>query len=152
MTSTMVDAAAGISGADVLDLLETAQLIGRRTAAWHDKGFDLLVMASTPDVAPPLGTLQAAADDDVRRATKALLPLVSLLGWCNLTGQPAISLPLSTSPTGMPIGIQLVAPYGREDCSPSPLNSKSARQHPDGIVTQATSARRAPSSHDQGIR
>ena len=115
MTRTMVDAAAGISGADVMDLLETAQLIGRGTAAWHDKGFDILVMASTPDVAPPLGTLQAAADDDVRRATKALLPLVSLLGWCNLTGQPAISLPLSTSPTGLPIGIQLVAPYGRED-------------------------------------
>jgi amidase len=33
----------------------------------------------------------------------------------NATGQPAISLPLHMSDDGLPIGIQLVAAYGRED-------------------------------------
>lgn len=33
----------------------------------------------------------------------------------NVTGQPAISLPLGQSRSGLPIGVQLVAPYGRED-------------------------------------
>jgi amidase len=33
----------------------------------------------------------------------------------NVTGQPAISLPLNWSPSGLPIGSQLVAAYGRED-------------------------------------
>jgi amidase len=33
----------------------------------------------------------------------------------NITGQPAISLPLGWSSGGLPIGVQLVAPYGRED-------------------------------------
>jgi amidase len=33
----------------------------------------------------------------------------------NISGQPAISLPLGQSTGGLPIGVQLVAPYGRED-------------------------------------
>ena len=115
MTRAMVESARGISAADVYDLLENAQLIGRATAAWHDDGFDVLLMAATPDVAPPLGTLQARDDDDVQRATKAMMPLVSLLAWCNVTGQPSISLPLAVSAEGLPIGIQLVAAQGRED-------------------------------------
>ena len=33
----------------------------------------------------------------------------------NVTGQPAISLPLHWNSAGLPIGVQLVAAYGRED-------------------------------------
>jgi amidase len=33
----------------------------------------------------------------------------------NISGQPAISLPLAQSACDPPIGVQLVAPYGRED-------------------------------------
>ncbi|MCC5575545.1 amidase [Microtetraspora sp. AC03309] len=33
----------------------------------------------------------------------------------NVSGHPAISLPLGQSENGLPIGVQLVAPYGRED-------------------------------------
>jgi amidase len=33
----------------------------------------------------------------------------------NMSGQPAISLPLHWNDTGLPIGVQLVAAYGRED-------------------------------------
>ncbi|MBK8239510.1 MAG: amidase [Deltaproteobacteria bacterium] len=32
----------------------------------------------------------------------------------NMTGQPAISLPLATTATGLPLGVQLVAPFGDE--------------------------------------
>jgi amidase len=33
----------------------------------------------------------------------------------NISGQPAISLPLGQSTGGLPIGVQIVAAYGRED-------------------------------------
>src|SRR6266542_3792909 len=33
----------------------------------------------------------------------------------NVSGHPAISLPLGQSREGLPIGVQLVAAYGRED-------------------------------------
>ena len=33
----------------------------------------------------------------------------------NVSGQPAISLPLHWNEDGLPIGVQLVAAYGRED-------------------------------------
>jgi amidase len=33
----------------------------------------------------------------------------------NVTGQPAISLPLYETGDGLPVGVQLAAPFGRED-------------------------------------
>lgn len=33
----------------------------------------------------------------------------------NVTGQPAASVPVSLAPDGLPIGLQIVGPKGRED-------------------------------------
>jgi amidase len=41
--------------------------------------------------------------------------LTTFTGPFNVTGQPAISLPLHWNDDGLPIGVQLVAAYGRED-------------------------------------
>jgi amidase len=41
--------------------------------------------------------------------------IATFTGPFNATGQPAISLPLQQSQTGLPIGIQFVAPIWRED-------------------------------------
>jgi amidase len=44
----------------------------------------------------------------------ASLPYTVFTSPFNVSGQPAISLPLGSS-DGLPVGVQLVAAYGRED-------------------------------------
>src|SRR5207247_5064475 len=64
---------------------------------------------------PPTSTARCfffQAEDGIRD------PLVTGVQTCALpilTGQPAISLPLHQTPDGLPVGVQLVAGYGRED-------------------------------------
>ena len=49
------------------------------------------------------------------RAFQRARPSGAFTALFNVTGQPAISLPLHWTEDGLPIGVQLVAPYGRED-------------------------------------
>lgn len=81
----------------------------RVTSTWVDKRFDILVTPTIPQPPPLLGTLP-------REPTLAQVgDLGQFTCPFNITGQPAISLPLSWNADGLPIGVQLVAAYGRED-------------------------------------
>jgi amidase len=60
-----------------------------------------------------LGTL----DIDERDPQKAFAPLVDYVAYTaiqNVTGQPAISLPLYWNEAGLPIGVHFAAPFGDE--------------------------------------
>jgi amidase len=85
------------------------QLESRDVVAQWGRDFDVL-LTPTMACAPPLVdvVLQEANDDpDGLRVTET--QMISFTAVCNVTGLPAISLPLHTSPTGLPIGAQLVA-------------------------------------------
>jgi amidase len=104
------------SAADYLRAIEHAQLTTRRAAQWWADGFDLLLTPTMAMPPMPIGEMGSGRDDDdpmlpILRAT----PYAIFTAGCNVTGQPAISLPLHWSDEGLPIGIQLVAAYGRED-------------------------------------
>jgi amidase len=86
----------------------------RRMAAWWASGFDLLLTPTLPEPPPPLGTFKPAANDPVSAGMRAS-QFAAFTSPFNMTGQPAISLPLHTSAEGLPVGVQLVAAYGRED-------------------------------------
>ncbi|MGW3967056.1 amidase [Amycolatopsis sp. NPDC005003] len=77
-------------------------------AQWgHD--FDVLL---TPTIAcrPPLvGTVLREAVDNPGGTRLTELQMISFTSFCNVTGLPAISLPVHTSSGGLPIGAQLVA-------------------------------------------
>jgi amidase len=85
----------------------------RRVAAWWADGFDVLVMPTMPSPAFPLGV--ASPDRPPEEAMPIIGRAASLTSAWNITGQPAISLPLGQSDGGLPIGVQCVAAYGRED-------------------------------------
>jgi amidase len=83
----------------------------RRMAAWWN-GHDLLLTPTLGAPPPELGWFTAAGPREEGTRIASFIPYTAQF---NLTGQPAISLPLHWTPGGLPVGVQLAAPYGRED-------------------------------------
>ena len=86
----------------------------RDTATWWADGFDLLLTPTCLRPAPTLGEM-APDNNDLMGVQVTTLHYSQLTQPFNVTGQPAISLPLARSREGLPIGLQFVAPYARED-------------------------------------
>ena len=87
----------------------------RRLARAHDDGFagfDVLLSPVLGQEPPPIGWL--GPDVEVTTHLVRLLRWTSFTPAQNVSGTPAISLPLGTSASGLPLGIQLGAPFGRE--------------------------------------
>jgi len=80
---------------------------------WHPAdrrlGFDLLASPVIAGPPPPIGYLSGPEADD------RLRELLQFTAQFNVTGQPAISLPLHWNDAGLPIGVQLVGGFERED-------------------------------------
>ena len=90
------------------------QVWSRRVAQWWSGGFDLLLTPTIAAPPPPLGTLVASREDP-RAGWTRLTNLLQFTPQYNATGQPAISLPLYWNAQGLPVGVQLVSAFGRED-------------------------------------
>ena len=89
------------------------QTLSRVIAGWF-QAWDLLLTPTMAERPSPLGSW----DDSGERPLDAFdrsYPAGAFTALFNVTGQPAISLPLHTTEDGLPVGIQLVAPFGRED-------------------------------------
>ncbi len=93
--------------------MEQAQAWARGVAAWWDDDHDLLVTPTVAAPTPEIGYLGPAVDPFEMLARVAGVTPFSMP--FNVTGQPAISLPLHRGSDGLPVGVQLVAAYGRED-------------------------------------
>jgi amidase len=104
-----------LTALDVLTAEANRNLVNRGVGAWFET-VDLLVTPTTAEPAWPLGWMNA--DDPAYDATGWMdrvfskIPFTALF---NMTGQPAITVPVAQSSSGLPIGVQLVARYGRED-------------------------------------
>ena len=101
------------TGVQYVESVEALHRWGRALAGWWAGGFDLLLTPTLPVAPPALGHLSPQLDpQELGERSGAFLPFVFQH---NVSGQPAISLPAGHDDEGLPIGVQLVAAYGRED-------------------------------------
>jgi amidase len=87
---------------------------GRRLASWWEGGFDLLLTPTCAKPPPPLGHFASTPGNPLAGYLRAA-PYGAFTTHWNVSGQPAISLPLHWSADGLPVGVQLVAATARED-------------------------------------
>jgi len=103
----------------LLASIEGVHGVGRGLAEWWEGGFDLLLTPTQAQPPPKLGYLESTRDEPLRAFLLSAPYGVFTLPF-NLSGQPAISLPAAWTsaegdlPADLPIGAQLVAPYGAE--------------------------------------
>src|SRR6266702_1351787 len=94
--------------------LQARQWLGtwaRHMAHWWTD-HDLLVTPTVGAPPPELGWFTAAGPEQEGARIAGFIPYTAQF---NMTGQPAVSLPLHWTSGGLPVGVQLVAAYGRED-------------------------------------
>lgn len=87
--------------------------VARVLEFWRD-GFDLLLTPTVGVPPPRLEEMEAPPGEPLRLVGRVAAQLAYTQPF-NVTGQPAISLPLGVSEAGLPLGVQLVADVGRED-------------------------------------
>ena len=105
-----------ISAATYLENMEWLQAWCRRVVGWwtpphdaSDEPFDILVTPTLAGPPPRIGWLRGP------EGGRNLRSIMAYTSQFNLTGQPAISLPLHVSSTGLPMGVQFVGAPFRED-------------------------------------
>jgi amidase len=103
-----------ISAVEYLTAVERLHAWSRRMARWWAEDFDLLVTPTIAAPPPRIGELGPGPDDDVT-ATEKIFGLIAFTPQFNVTGQPAVSLPLAWSSECLPMGVQFVAATARED-------------------------------------
>ncbi|MDJ0375194.1 amidase [Streptomyces sp. H10-C2] len=109
-------AARGIDSWAYAEGVKKTQQLSRRIVEGFVAGFDLLVTPTMACLPPLIGAWRAGTDDDPLRALLNSYPMGVFTSVFNVTGQPAISLPVHhDEATGLPVGIQIVAAPWRED-------------------------------------
>jgi amidase len=101
------------TAADLFVAIEKNQLAAREAARWHED-YDLLLTPTMGEPPTRIGEYAPDPENPIMPIVRAT-PIATFTATLNVTGQPAISLPLHWAEDGVPIGVQLVAAYGRED-------------------------------------
>jgi amidase len=106
-----------------LEAVTAAHAWTRRVASWFTPApgvggggeFDLLLTPTLAEPPPEIGDIVGTAEEPLRALARST-PFASYTAPFNVTGQPAMSVPLYWEASrNLPIGVQLVADHGRED-------------------------------------
>jgi amidase len=108
------DYARSVSGVDYAMSLAANVEYRRAVQQWWADGWDLLVSPTLAEPPTRIGEFDDVADQPMAPMVRSA-QYVAFTPAFNASGQPAISLPMHWTPEGLPVGVQLVAAYGRED-------------------------------------
>jgi amidase len=113
LTWTLAEMGKSIAAPDFIEAQHAALELGRAVEEWYASGYDLLLTPTLGEPPVELGTFTTPDEPllgFIRAAT--FVPFTPL---ANMTGEPAISLPMHWNADNLPIGAQLMSAYGRED-------------------------------------
>lgn len=110
----MAEYSSKVSAVDYALAINDNGVYRRAVQQWWEDGWDILL---TPTLAAPPLAIGVSANNpaDPMAPLKIAGEWMGFTAQFNTTGQPAISLPLHMSGDGLPVGVQLVGAYGRED-------------------------------------
>ena len=111
MTHMIRREGAKLSGAEVSSALQMMQQFGLEMAKFHDQ-FDVILQPVAATPAPRLEVITYQEGDDLEAYTTRFKAVSAFTHLYNMTGQPSISVPFTTSRSGLPIGIMLSAAMG----------------------------------------
>jgi amidase len=114
MNRVQAEFAARVSSVDYALGLSAVSHFRRSVQAWWADGWDLLLTPTVAELPLPLGTITNNPDHPMDAQDRAgqFCPFTPPF---NMSGQPAINVPVEWTESGLPVGVQLVAAYGRED-------------------------------------
>jgi len=102
------------TGGDYLGAMEEIQRFSRKIAGWyHEGGYDLLLSPTMRIPPTRLGAFEFIPEDQMKWL-EATLSFVVFTRVQNMTGQPAMSVPLFWNEDDIPIGVQFAGRFGDE--------------------------------------
>ncbi len=103
-----------ITGTDYLVTMEEVQTYSRKIAHWHhDGGYDLLLTPTLRIPPSKFGTFMSTKEEP-RKILDVAISFNPFTRIQNLTGQPAMSVPLFWNEDNVPIGVHFAGRFGDE--------------------------------------
>ena len=107
-----VAAGEAMTGSEYVTAVQTLQKVGRQVAEFFET-YDVYVTPTVATPPVPVGTFDMS-DPDVDRFRDRLAEFSPFTALFNITGQPAMSVPLWWTDDGLPIGTHVAGRYGDE--------------------------------------
>jgi Asp-tRNA(Asn)/Glu-tRNA(Gln) amidotransferase A subunit family amidase len=101
-----------ISAHDYIRAVQTFHRTGRQLGAFFER-YDVLLSPTVARTSLPLGVVRM--DGSAETFQEEVAPMVAFTAVCNVTGVPAMSMPLAWIEDGLPIGVQFVGRFGAEE-------------------------------------
>ncbi len=110
VTADIAEAGRRIPATSYASAIQWMHAVGRAMAQLFTD-IDVLITPTVGRVAAPHGLLDGS---DLERFRAEVGPVTAFTSLANVTGQPAMSLPLDVGADGLPIGTQMIGRFGEE--------------------------------------